>query len=71
MTYTILLKERRAQVVVKEMNNGTQIVSEPDQDGWVKVAVELVHDFDALALYHAGMEAKRQMDQDWEAGVAI
>lgn len=71
MTYTILLKERRAQVVVKEMNNGTAIVSEPDQDGWVKVAVELTHDFDALSLYHAGMEAKKQFDADWKSGVAI
>lgn len=71
MTYKIVLKERRAQLVVKEMNNGTKIISEPDQEGWVTVAVELSHDFDALALYHAGMEAKRQMDQDFKAGVAI
>lgn len=71
MTYTIMLKERRAQVVVKELNNGTQIVSGPDEDGWVKVAVELTSDFDALALYHAGMEAKSQMDKEFKDGVAI
>lgn len=71
MTYTIILKERRAQLVVNEMNNGTKIVTEPDHEGWVKVAVELTHDYHALALYHAGMEAKKQFDADWKSGVAI
>ena len=39
MTHTFSLREQRAQIVVKEMNNGTKIASEPDQDGWVKLEV--------------------------------
>jgi len=71
MVYTISLKEQRAQLVVKEMNNTAMIVSGPDKEGWCRVSIELSHDFDALALYHAGMEAQKQFDRDWKAGVAI
>lgn len=71
MVYTISLKERRAQLVVEQMNNSTKIVSGPDEDGWVRVAIEITHDIDALSLYHAGMDAKSQMDKEFDAGVAI
>ena len=67
MKYKISLKESRAQLVVKEMNNGTKIVGEPDQDGWVALEVEIDHAFDILAMYHAGMEAAKQSDKEWEA----
>ena len=70
MVYTISLKEQRAQLVIKEMKNSTQIVSGPDEEGWVRVAIEISCDFDALSLYHAGMEAKRQMDNEFEAARA-
>jgi len=70
MTYTIVLKEQRAQIVVKELNNGSKIVTEPDGDGWVKVAVEINRDYDILALYHAGMEARVQMENEWKTPVA-
>jgi hypothetical protein len=66
MTYKISLKESRAQLVVKELNNGTKITSEPDNDGWVVLEVEIDHAFDILSLYHAGMEAARQMDNEWK-----
>ena len=66
MTYRICLKEQRAQVVVKEMNNGTKIVGEPDNEGWVTLEVEIDGTFDVLALYHAGMEAMRQVDRERE-----
>jgi hypothetical protein len=67
MKYKMLLKESRAQLVVKELNNGTKIVSEPDQDGYVALEVEIDNRVDILSLYHAGMEAARQMDREWEA----
>ena len=71
MVYTISLKEQRAQLVVKEMNNSTKIVSDTaDEEGWVRVAIEISNDFDALCLYHAGMEAKRQLDKEFEAAHA-
>jgi hypothetical protein len=66
MTYKISLKEQRAQVVVNAMNNGTRITSEPDNEGWVSLEVEIHHASDALALYHAGMEASRQQQREWE-----
>ena len=66
MTYKISLKEQRAQVVVNTMNNGTKIVGEPDQEGWVTIVIEINNDYDALSLYHAGMEAKAQQNREWE-----
>jgi len=66
MTYSIVLKEQRAQLVVKELNNDTKITSEPDNEGWVSVQVVIEGSFDVLALYHAGMEAKRQMDKEFD-----
>lgn len=71
MTHTIILKERRAQLLVKEMNNGTAIVTEPDESGWVRVSVRLEEDWDVLSLFHAGMSAQKQFEKDWEAGIAI
>jgi hypothetical protein len=64
MTHNIILKEQRAQLVVKEMNNGTKIISEPDQDGWVRLEVVIEGTFDILSLYHAGMSACRQMEKE-------
>lgn len=66
MKYKISLKEQRAQLVVKELNNGTKITSEPDEEGWVCLEVEIDHAFDVLAMYHAGMEATRQADREWK-----
>ena len=71
MVYTISLKEQRAQLVVKEMNNTTKILSGPDEEGWCRVSIEISKDWDALQLYHAGMEAQKQFDRDWKAGVVI
>ena len=71
MTHTIILKERRAQLVVKEMSNGTKIVSEPNQEGWVKVEVQIDRDWDALSLFHAGIEARKQLEEEIRNGVAI
>jgi hypothetical protein len=71
MVYTISLKEQRAQVIIKEMNNSTKIISGPDEEGWCRVAIEITHDFDALSLYHAGMEAKKQFDKEFAAGARI
>jgi hypothetical protein len=66
MTHKIVLKEQRAQLVVKEMNNGTKITSEPDAEGWVALEVEIVGSSDVLALYFAGMSAARQADRERE-----
>jgi hypothetical protein len=66
MTYKIILKEQRAQVVVKERNNGTRITSEPDNEGSLSLEVEIDHASDVLALYHSGMEACRQQQGEWE-----
>ena len=57
MTYKITLKKDRAEIVVRELNNETKIISEPDEYGWVKIQVVLNNDWDALQLYHAGMRA--------------
>lgn len=65
MTYLMCLKESRAQVVVKEMNNDTKIISQPDQDGYVKISVVIDSFVDVLSMYHAGMEAKAQMDREF------
>lgn len=65
MTYKITLKEQRAQLVVNELNNATRITSEPDQDGWVCLEIHLDSSYDALCLYHAGVAAKRQMDEEF------
>ena len=69
MTYTICLHKQRAQLVVKGLNNGTRIVSEPDSDGWVKLEVVISHSCDILHLYHAGMSAERQRDLEFRAEV--
>ena len=53
-------------MVVKEMNNGTKIVGEPDNEGWVTVVVEINNDYDVLSLYHAGMAAKVQQQHEYE-----
>jgi hypothetical protein len=66
MTYNFSLKESRAQIVVKEMNNGTKIVTEPDSNGWVSLEVHIDTGYDALCLYHAGMSACRQMDREFD-----
>jgi hypothetical protein len=66
MTFTIALKESRAQLVVKELNNDTKIISELDSDGWVRLEVVINNSFDALQLYHSGMEVARQMDNEWK-----
>lgn len=71
MTHTIILKERRAQLLVKEMDNGTAIVTEPDESGWVRVSVQLNKEWDVLCLFHAGMSAQKQFEKDWEAGLAF
>jgi hypothetical protein len=64
MTTTIVLKESRALIVVKEMKNGTKIVSAPDEDGWVKLEVEISNSWDVLQMYHAGMEARAEMERE-------
>ena len=69
MTHTIQLKERRAQVVVKEMNNATKIISQPDEDGWVKIEIAVDSSWDALQLFHAGMSAQSQLTNEHNAGV--
>tara|TARA_R110000868_G_scaffold34853_2_gene125458 strand:- start:512 stop:757 length:246 start_codon:yes stop_codon:yes gene_type:complete len=66
MTHTISLKESRALIVVKEMKNGTKIVSEPDQDGWVKLEVVISDSWDVLQMYHAGMEARAELDREFK-----
>lgn len=66
-TFKIVLREQRAQLVIKELNNETRIISEPDAEGWVKVEVVLRNSYDALCLYHAGMAARAQMDAEFEA----
>lgn len=65
MTYKIVLREQRAQLVVKEMNNGTRITSEPDNEGWVGLEVVIDNGYDILSLYHAGMSAQRQHDEEF------
>ena len=69
MTHTFSLKESRALVVVKEMNNGTKILTEPDKDGWVRVEVVIESGYDALCLYHAGVAGCRLMDREFEASL--
>lgn len=66
MTFTILLKESRAQLVVNKMNNGTSIISECDADGWVRLNVVIDSSWDTLQLYHAGMDAQQQQDNEWK-----
>jgi len=65
MTFTILLKESRAQLVINKMDNGTSIISECDVDGWVKLNVVIDSSWDTLQLYHAGMDAQQQQDSEW------
>jgi hypothetical protein len=67
MTYKIILKEQRAQLVVKELNNATRITSEPDHEGWVSIEVHINNGYDALSLYHAGMRAQMQAEKEFAA----
>jgi len=69
MTYTMCLRESRAQIVVNEMNNGTQIISEPDSDGYVRLSVVIEGSYDILSLYHAGMAAQVQLDKQYRESV--
>ena len=56
MKYTLTLLERRAQVIVNEMEGQAMITSMPDNDGYVKILIEIRHSADLLFLYHAGIK---------------
>jgi len=71
MTYTIYLREAKAQIVVNELNNGTRIVGEVGEDGYVALEVVIENRIDVLHLYHAGMEAERHSDREWNAIKAV
>ena len=70
MTYTLTFKQQRAQLIVNNLNNGTKIVSEPDADGYVKIEIVIEYASDVLFLYHSGIDAARQIDDEVRAAMA-
>jgi len=69
MTYTLALKSQRAQLIVNNLNNGTKIISEPDAHGYVKILIVIEDSTDVLSIYHSGIAAAEQMEEEFAAKV--
>ena len=55
MKFTMSVLQRRAFVIAEEMKGKSLILTSPDEDGYVRIEVEINNSIDLLDLYHAGM----------------
>lgn len=55
MKYTISVLQRRAFVIAEEMGGKALILTSPDENGYVRIEIEINNSIDLLDLYHAGM----------------
>lgn len=61
MKHTISVLQRRAFVIVEEMGGKALILTSPDEDGYVRIEVEINNSIDLLNLYHAGVSNGMQL----------
>ena len=55
MKYTMSVLQRRAFVIAEEMGGRVLILTSPDENGYVRIEIEINNSIDLLDLYHAGM----------------